>query len=90
MILPLVAATFSGFMVVFLKAIQQQNITGGHYAASFVTSFLIAAAEGGVIASIATQGFYTAIFVGTGGGLGVMLAIWSHGRIMQALKRKWG
>lgn len=82
-----VLAFFSGFFVVFLKGLQSKNIVGGHYLPTFLTSYPIALSEAGVVLAFVNEGLYAAVFVGTGGGLGGMLAIWSHGHIIDALNR---
>ena len=73
------------FVTVFGRAIQQQNVIGGHYVAAAVTPYLIAAGEIGVIVGVAASGWYALPAVGTGGAIGAVAAMWTHKKI----KRWW-
>ena len=66
------------FALVFLRAIQQLNVTGGHYLWAAGTSYAIALAEIGVILGIVAHGVSAVLYVGTGGALGVVSAMLFH------------
>lgn len=69
--------------LVFLRAIQQQNVIHGHYAAAALTSYVIAAAEIGVVLSVVTNGWSAVAWIGTGGAVGVTSAMWAHRRFFR-------
>ncbi len=74
----LLAATFA---LVFLRALQQQNVIGGHYLAAAVTPYALAVAEVATILWV-VQGSWAAIpWVGTGGALDVTSAMVLHRRV---------
>jgi hypothetical protein len=78
-ILALIAATAT---LVFGRAIQQQNVIGGHYLAAALTPYLIAAGEVAVIGIVAASPSLAAVLaVGTGGAIGATSAMWAHRRI---------
>ena len=67
--------------LVFCRAIQQLNVTGGHYLAAMVTSYMIAAAEVTVLILAVHVYEWRAIpWMGTGGAIGVVLAMIMHQR----------
>jgi hypothetical protein len=77
--LALIAATA---VLVFGRAIQQQNVIGGHYLAAALTPYLIAAGEVAVIGIVAASPSLGAVLaVGTGGAIGATGAMWAHRRI---------
>ncbi len=67
--------------LVFLRAIQQQNVIHGQYLAAAVTPFAIAAAEVASVLWVVTVGWPSIPWVGLGGAVGVTSAMWLH--------RKW-
>ena len=78
--LALIAATA---VLVFGRAIQQQNVIGGHYLAAALTPYLIAAGEVAVIGIVAADPTVGAVLaVGTGGAIGALSAMWLHRRIV--------
>ena len=72
------------FLYVFLKAFQQRNVAFDHYKMIVPISYGMALMEVFVIASIATRGFtvLSVVALGTAGGLGALLAMWSHKKIL--------
>jgi len=74
------------FALVFLRAIQQQNVIGGHYVLAAITPYAIAVAEVATIVWVVQIGWPAIPWVGTGGALGVTSAMylyrrWAHGRV---------
>jgi hypothetical protein len=69
-------------LLVFGRAVQQLNVTGGHYLAAAVTPFLIAAGEIAVVGVIVVDGWAAWPWIGTGGGIGAVSAMWIHRRIV--------
>lgn len=76
------------FFLVFLRAIQQQNVIGGHYSMAGLTSYLIATAEVMVIYWVANKGIDAVFWVGSGGALGVTLAMFSHRKISNIINKR--
>lgn len=74
------SALIASFSIVFLRAIQQQNVIHARYKLAALTSYLIAIAEVGVVLIVVKTGWPAVPWVGTGGALGVTLAMWSHRR----------
>lgn len=69
--------------LVFLRAIQQQNVVGGHYFAAAATSYLMAGAEIGVVLSVVEYGWSAIPWIGTGGAIGVTAAMSLHRRVFR-------
>lgn len=67
-------------MLVFLRAMQQQNVIGGHYGLAVLTSFGMALAEVSVVLRVVDTGIAAALYVGAGGALGVTAAMYVHKR----------
>jgi hypothetical protein len=65
-------------MLVFGRAIQQQNVTGGHYIAAAITPFLIAAGEIAVVGAIVMSGWEMWPWIGAGGAIGATSAMWAY------------
>lgn len=65
-------------VMVFARAIQQQNVIGGHYIAAAVTSYLIALTEVIVVISVIDHGLAAVPWLGTGGAIGVTSAMTVH------------
>lgn len=78
----MITAFLATFALVFLKAWQQQNVIGGHYLNAAATSYGMAFAEVGVVLSVVDYGWSAAIWIGTGGAIGVTAAMASHRKIM--------
>lgn len=68
-------------VLVFLRAIQQQNVIHGHYIAAALTPFGIAAAEVALVLFVVDTGWSSIPYVGTGGAIGVVAGMYSHRRI---------
>lgn len=77
MIAPVVAT----FSLVFLRAIQQQNVIGGHYIAAALTSFAMAAAEVALMLQVIEHTWDTVPWIGLGGAMGVTAAMVTHRRL---------
>lgn len=71
------------FALVFLRGLQQQNVIGGHYISAAFTSYLIAAADIGVVLGVVSQGWSAVAWVGTGGALGVTAAMATHRKLFR-------
>ena len=69
--------------LVFLRAMQQQNVIHGHYWAAAATSYLMAAAEVAVVLSVVANGWAAVPWIGTGGAVGVTAAMFVHRRIFR-------
>ena len=70
----------SSFALVFLRAMQQQHVIGGHYAAAAITPFFIACAEVARVLFVVKIGWDAIPFVGAGGAIGVCLAMFLYRR----------
>ena len=68
-------------LLVFSRALQQQNVIGGHYIAAALTPMLIAAGEIAVVGAIVVSGWSAWPWISAGGGLGAVLAMWVHRRL---------
>lgn len=81
----LVLMFLANFIFIFLKAFQQRNVGGAHYAAILPTSFAMAAAEVYIIVTVAKSGFEfgNILALGLAGGLGSCAAVWAHGRMFK-------
>jgi len=66
------------FALVFFRALQQLNVTGGHYIAAAITSYAIGAAEVAVILMAIEYGWIAIPWMGTGGAIGVTTAMLMH------------
>ena len=75
------------FFLVFLRAIQQQNVIGGHFYMAAATSYGIAMSEVSVIYWVASEGLDAVLWAGTGGALGVTLAMFSHRKIANFINK---
>jgi len=72
---------FAGFGLVFLKAMQQQHVIGGHYLWILPTSYGLAAAEIAIVLYVARDyGWGAWPWLGTGAGLGAVAGMWIHRR----------
>ena len=75
------ATLLATFALVFLRAIQQQNVIHGQYVAAAITPYVMAVAEVASVLFVVQVGWSSIPFVGTGGALGVVSAMYLH--------RKW-
>lgn len=71
------------FFLIFLKAIQQQNVVGGHYWPAFLTSYALALVEVLVIYWIAKTGLDAVLWVGTGAAFGCITAMFLHKKLIK-------
>jgi hypothetical protein len=79
---PLTAAATA--LLVFARALQQLNVTGGHYLAAALTPMLIAAGEIAVVDAIVVSGWGSWPWISVGGGIGAVTAMWAHGKVRSA------
>jgi hypothetical protein len=70
---------------VFLRSFQQRNVAQTRYLPVMPTSWLMGLAEVYWVAAIASQGFSLplALALGTGGGIGCMIAMYLHSKIFK-------
>lgn len=73
------------FALVFLRGLQQQNVIGGHYVLAAITPYAIAVAEVASVLWVVSIGWQSIPWVGTGGALGVLAAMWVHRRFFRRL-----
>ena len=71
------------FGLVFLRAIQQQNVIHGQYVMAAITPYLLACAEVASVLWVVQTGWPAIPWVGTGGALGVTSAMLLHRRVFQ-------
>lgn len=77
----------ASFCFVFLKAGQQLNVMRGYYWMIMPFSYGMAATETIVIFNVAKEGFgWIVVAIGTGAGLGAMLAMYLHERFLSRKK----
>ena len=76
----LLLATFG---LVFMRAIQQQNVIHGHYVFAAITPYAIAVFEVATVLWVVDTGWSSIPWVGTGGALGVTTAMFMHRRYIQ-------
>ena len=69
------------FILVFTRAIQQKNVIHNNYIAAAITPYFIAIAEVATVLLVVETGWYSIPYVGTGGSIGVVLAMYTHNRI---------
>jgi len=69
---------FATAFLVAMRAFQSQNVIHGHYKLAIVTSYAMAIGEITLILNVVTIGWDSAIWVGTGGAIGVCLAMLAH------------
>ncbi len=73
---------FSTFGLVFMRAIQQQNVIHRNYKMAAITPFAIAVFEVATVLFVVDVGWPAVPWVGTGGALGVTFAMWFHSRFI--------
>jgi hypothetical protein len=76
-----IAIAVASAALVFLRAIQQQNVIHGQYMAAAITPFAIAAAEVASVLWVVSAGWSSIPYVGLGGAVGVTAAMWVHRRM---------
>lgn len=74
------------FALVFLRGMQQQNVIHGHYVWAAITPYAIAAAEVASVVWVVQTGWQAIPWVGTGGAMGVTLAMYVHRRMRGQLR----
>ena len=67
--------------LVFLRAIQQQNVIHGNYIMAALTPYALAVAEVASVLWVVQAGWPAVPWVGTGGAIGVTSAMWLHRRM---------
>ena len=77
------AIMFASFCLVSLRAIQQQNVIHRYYWWAAGTSYAIAFADIALILFVVKTGWESALWVGTGGALGVTFAMYFHNRFIK-------
>lgn len=78
---------FATAILVFLRAFQQKNVMGQHYFLAALTSFLIAFAEVTVIVGVVKTEWDAAPWIGTGGAIGVVLAMMFHEKLVSYFEK---
>lgn len=76
-------AMFACFCVVALRAFQQQNVIHGCYKLAVATSYGLAFADIAIVLSVVSMGWAAALWIGTGGALGVVFAMYVHAKYFQ-------
>ena len=76
----LLLATFG---LVFMRAIQQQNVIHGHYVLAAITPYAIAVFDVAVVLWVVDTGWPAVPWVGTGGALGVTAGMAIHRRFVR-------
>lgn len=79
----MINAMIAAFFLVFIRAIQQQNVIHGRYKSAAFTSYLMAFADVFIVLLVVDKGFPVIPWIGTGGALGVTLAMYTHKRWMR-------
>jgi len=68
-------------LLVFGRAIQQQNVIHGHYLAAAVTPSVIAAGEIAVVGAIVLDKWAAWPWISAGGAIGAIGAMWVHRKL---------
>ena len=76
----MIEALIAAFFLVFIRAIQQQNVIHERYKSAALTSYLMACADVFIVLLVVDRGWPVIPWIGTGGALGVTLAMYSHKR----------
>ena len=71
------------FALVFLRAIQQQNVIHGQYWLAGITPYALAVAEVASVLWVVQTGWSAIPWVGTGGAIGVTTAMMLHRKVFQ-------
>lgn len=80
------SAALASFGLVYLRAIQQQNVIHGHYWLAAATSFAIAVAEVAVVLAVIHYTWSAVPWIGMGGAVGVTAAMATHRYIRKVLE----
>jgi len=70
-------------LLVFLRAFQSQNIVHGFYWWATGTSYIMAIGEVAVVLFVVDKGWASIPWVGTGGAIGVISAMYIHRKHLQ-------
>jgi hypothetical protein len=70
----------STFMLVFLRAFQQQNVIHANFRLAALTSYMLAIAEVATVLWMVKQGWSSVLWVGTGGACGVTSSMYIYRR----------
>jgi hypothetical protein len=76
-------AAFAAFCVVALRAFQQQNVVHGYFKWAIATSYALAFADIAIVLAVVAAGWPAALWIGTGGALGVTFAMYCHNRFIR-------
>lgn len=74
---------FATAFLVALRAFQSQNVIHGNYKLAVLTSYGMAIGEITLILNVVNVGWGSAVWVGTGGAIGVCLAMFVHRKYVQ-------
>jgi drug/metabolite transporter (DMT)-like permease len=77
----------STFTVVFALGFQQQNVTGGHYVAAFLTSFVIGGAYLSLYKLMPDASWSEVAAYLAGGPFGIVASMWLHKRTIGRRRR---
>ena len=72
----------AAFVLIFLKAMQQQNVVGGHYYWAIPTTLVMAAAEIAIVLEVVKGNWGAWPYMATGAALGVLLGMYIHRRFI--------
>ena len=72
------------YLLVFMRALQSQQVIAGHYFAAAITPYAIACGEVATVLWVVDTGWSAVPWVGTGGSLGATSAMWVFRRIKKA------
>ncbi len=78
----------STMLLVFLRAFQQLNVIHHHMILAGCTSYGIAIAEVAVVLNVIDLGWWSVPWMGTGGAVGVMLAMVFHKQLRGILNHE--
>lgn len=76
----------AAFFLVALRSIQQQNVIHSFYWWAAGTSYAIAFADIAIVLSVVHMGWASALWIGTGGAIGVTFAMFFHKKFIQRKK----
>ena len=77
----MIALALATFLLIFLRAWQQQNVQHIYYWWAAITSYGLAAADVMVVLGVVNYGYDAIPYIGTGGAIGVVSSMWLHKRI---------
>jgi hypothetical protein len=72
----------AAFALVALRSLQQQNVIHRYYWWAAATSYVIAFADIALILFVVKTGWGSAVYIGTGGAIGVTFAMYVHRRFI--------